>query len=118
MANIETTVYGEEGFLYGNNISEGGRITTEDDIEKGSVLVRKDGKEWKLAAAADIAAGKGLGLSVDKIEAGTSVSCDIVVSGKVNRNYVKVSGVAITDAQADILRGQGIIAVETKSLDK
>lgn len=116
MANFEKTQYGEGSLRLGNNEAESGTLTAAVDVERGTVLVRDSGKKWKVADAAAVVAGAGLGVAIATVEAGTDVPCDVCVSGRLNRELLKVDGAALTDEQSDILRGQGILALSVTEI--
>jgi len=117
MANYEKTQYGKEGFQFGDNVCESGTITASAAVAVGTVLKRDSDKEWVPAEAADLVAGTGLGLAVAEVESGSSVPFDVAIGGKFNRNFIKVEGDPITDAQCDILRTQGIVALNINPID-
>lgn len=118
MANIETASYGKEGFQFGDRVAESGMLTADEAVEVGTVVVRTSGKEWEPATAVTCVAGKGLGLVVAPVEAGTKVPFDVAIGGKFNRNFIKVDGTGITDEQCDVLRGQGMFVYNVNSIDK
>lgn len=119
MANFEKHDYGYEGLLYGDNYSESGTLTADAKVERGTIVVRDNDKEWIPADSSTLVAGAGLGVVVafKGVEAGDKVAFDVGISGRFNRNLLKVDGNPITDAQADLLRGQGIIAIGVHSID-
>lgn len=117
MANFEKSVYGKEGFFYGDNLSESGTLTASEAVEMGTILVRKSGRNWEPATAETFVAGAGIGIAIREVEAGTNVPTDIGISGRFNENWVKIGGAALTDAQRDLLRTSGILAINTNSID-
>lgn len=118
MANYETAQYGEQGFFFGDNIAESGTLTADARVTKGTVLIRDSGKNWIPATVGNLKAGVGIGLAIADVEPGTAVACDVAISGKFNRNWVKVGDSVVTDAQADLLRGQRIIVSDVAELRK
>ena len=118
MANPEITSYGKEGLQFGNNIHESGLLTATDDIVAGTVVVRTTDGKWEPATAATCVAGKGLGVVIADVAKGTDVPFDVAIGGKFNGNLITVDGVKATVAQADVLRGQGIVVLTINSIDK
>lgn len=118
MANYEKTQYGKEGFQFGDNIAESGTVTASAEVAIGTVLVRDSAKNWVPADSSTMVAGAGLGLAVEVVAQGSAVPASIGVAGRFNRNYIKCDGTAITDAQADLLRGQGMVALTVNKIDK
>lgn len=117
MENFEKSTYGKEGFQLGNNIAESATLTASDPVEVGTVLIRNSGKNWVPATASTLVAGAGIGIAIAPVESGSAVPCDVSIGGRFNRKFVKVEGTEVTDAQCDILRGQGIIALTLNPID-
>lgn len=117
MENFEKSTYGKEGFFYGDNFSESGTLTADAEVKMGTILVRKSAKEWEPATASTFVAGAGIGIAIRDVEAGTKVPTDIGISGRFNENWVKLEGNPLTDAQRDLLRTSGILAIRTNSID-
>lgn len=117
MEKIEKSTYGKEGFQLGNNIAESATLTASDAVEAGTVLIRSSGKNWVPATASTLVAGAGIGITIAPVASGSNVPCDVSIGGRFNRKFVKVEGVEVTDAQCDILRGQGIFALTLNPID-
>lgn len=117
MENFEKTTYGKEGFFYGDNFSESGVLTADAEVKMGTILVRDSGKKWVPATASSLTVGAGIGIAIRDVEAGTEVPTDIGISGRFNVNWIKLEGNPLTDAQRDILRTSGILAIRTNSID-
>ena len=117
MGNFEKSTYGKEGFFYGDNFSESGVLTADAEVKMGTILIRNSGKKWVPATASTFVAGAGIGIAIRDVEAGTEVPTDIGISGRFNENWVKLEGNSLTDAQRDLLRTSGILAIRTNSID-
>lgn len=118
MDNPEFSSYGKEGLQFGDNIHEAGLLTASDYVAAGTVVVRTTGKKWEPADASTCVAGKGLGVVIADVAKGTDVPFDVAIGGKFNGNLLTVDGAVVTEAQADVLRGQGIVVLKINPIDK
>lgn len=118
MANFNKETNKIESFLLGNNFAESGTLTASANVVQGTILVRDSGKNWVPATSSTLIAGAGIGVAIEDVASGTTVPCDVGIGGRFNRGLLNVEGDPLTDAQCDILRGQGIIALTIHNIEK
>lgn len=108
--NKDSAEHGRDDFLWGDNLFESGVLALADgeSAADGTVLTRAADGKYKVAGDSTGA----LSVLVDRKtfdEAG-SYPVRVCIGGKLNRERIKLAGNALTDADADALRGYGIIA--------
>lgn len=110
--NKEAIKHDKAALLWGDNEFETAtlKITAGEEAKDGAILVRDTDGTLKVATDADAPAF----VLVDRETFSTAGSYPVrvAISGKFNRAGLTLSGAALTDAQADALRGYGIIAVK------
>ena len=110
---LQSLLYGDNEFETGTlKVSAGESINVPD----GAVLVRGDDGSYAPATAEDT--GKAVVVLVDgvitPITAAGDYAVRVCISGRVNRNLLTVAGAAVTDAQVNLLRDYGILALPTR----
>jgi hypothetical protein len=125
MANITSTDYRNPPLRLGDNTYDQATVSVPaGGIPKGAVLVRNGSGKFEpvtvTGGTSTLAYGAGLAIATEDMANGgdsaADAKCRVLVSGKVNRTMITAAGVAITDKEADILRGQSIIAEWVKDI--
>lgn len=123
MENKEVINHTPDNVFIGNNKFVDGTITcgANATLKDGYLMKYSDGK-WAAAEAADIKADTPLGILAarDDIVNSTASAVNsygrICNGGDVNANLVSVGGTALTGAQNEILRMQGIYNIDAKQI--
>ena len=122
--NYEEASIEPQTLLYGNNEFETGTLTVAapekdgalEPIGDGAVLVR--GSDGNYTPATSAVSDEALVVLVDRVDtpitAAGTYPVRVCISGKVNRNLLKVAGQAVTDSQVNLLRSFGILALPTR----
>ena len=116
MANITSVDYKNPPFALGDNFYEEATVTVPSGgLERGTILVRDTStNKFAVATALTLVNGAGIAILREDVENTTASAADVhirvMISGHVNRGLLaKIGDTALTDVQADILRGQGFI---------
>ena len=116
MANITSVDYKNLPFALGDNFYEEATVTVPSGgLERGTILVRDTStNKFAVATALTLVSGAGIAILREDVENTTDSAADVhirvMISGHVNRGLLaKIGDTALTDVQADILRGQGFI---------
>lgn len=110
--NKEVIQHDKTALLWGDNEFETAtlKITAGEEAKDGTILVRDT--DGTLKVASDIDAPAFILVDRETFNTAGSYSVRVAISGKFNRDSLTLSGSALTDTQADALRGYGIIAIK------
>lgn len=123
MENIEVVNHTPDNLFIGNNKFVDGTITCGAGATlKDGYLMKLSSGKWVVAAAADVTASTPLGILATREDIkNTSESAvdsygRICNAGDVNKNLTSIAGTALTAAQSEILRMQGIYNIDAKQI--
>lgn len=114
--NKETIVHEQDQFLWGDNEFETGTLTiaSGDEATDGTILVR-DGTSGKFKVASAIESPVFVLVDRGTYSTAGDYPVRVAISGKFNRARLSLGGNALTAADADALRGYGILALSSKN---